>query len=369
MNDNPKRKTILNLIRDNKLAVEQAEDILDAIDGASKESYNKARQTILTMVRSNKIEVDDADELLDVIERPKDDVLGKFFSTRDKSTENCEVRVKKHRGSGHTKINQAKNERPSGVDFDFNFPWDDPDWQWPWEKSDWQWPWEKEASQKNRISQVDVTDESRLIVRNSGGDLVVGKTEGQSLRIVNPNAASKMVQENNVIQISSVGSDLILEVPENIISMEISQNGGDLAVQAVNSDIAISLHGGDLTVPETKGKIQCSVDGGDISLSNLVSDQVDIRTSDGDIVAVMLSEVKDAAVNLVSEAGDVSLVLPSDSKCKVKATSIHGEVSHDISTENIEIGEENENYLEAVINDGGAEIVIMSNSGDVGIRI
>ncbi len=217
------------------------------------------------------------------------------------------------------------------------------------------------------MTALEVPESARLKIRVSGGDLAIrGCGEETSLRLMVPNAPGKITAEDGVIYISSAGGDVVMEVPESVASMEIAHSGGDVAIAELEADMIAKVSGGDMVVSEFVGKIQAAVEGGDATLRDIKSTSVEVRADGGDVDLNIISPVKEGTI-ILSGNDDISLQLPSDSQCEISAAA-GGDIEHSLPQEALEIMEESDNYLNAKLNGGGAEITLSANTGDVSIE-
>ena len=341
---------------------------------------SKASEVVLRLVAEGKITVEEAEELLDAIEGGAKEPFDGFFrgagsgKARERHEE-ARGRARQARERAAEAKERAKRAARSrrggyGGGFEFNFPWDDPDWQWPWEQEGWQWPWEQGGWQwggaEESKSAVEVPAGAQLRINVTGGDLAIkGNGETASLNIFAPEASSQVSTENGAIHISSAGGDVMIEVPENVASMEIAHSGGDATIAELETDIIAKVSGGDMVISEFTGKLQASVEGGDATLRQINSTSVEVRTEGGDTDLSMLSPVEEGSI-LLSSSDDISLQLPSESQCEISAAA-GGDIEHSLPPEALEIIEESDNYLNAKLNGGGAEITLSANTGDVSI--
>jgi hypothetical protein len=347
---------------------------------------NKARQTILRLVSEGKITVEEADELMDAIESsPDKNLIGDFVKNKMRSAgEQAKEQARQAREQARRTWDQARRKwheehrgTNKGDPFEFNFPWDQPDWQWPWdrqdwqwpwEQSDWQWPWDKPGTGKS-ASMFEVSEESILNVKNDGGDMVIIGTDDATLKITGQDPNRKVQREGKIINILSAGSDFTIEVPVRVSRIDMMQSGGDLRCENPRSDMAIRIVGGDLSMSGTKGKIQISSEGGDIHLADINSNEIEARANSGDISLNMLPGVEKGSIILNADSGDVSLMLPPGSKCQISANTTNGEINHTLRpADSVEIVEETKTYLNAKLNGGGAEFIVATKTGDINIK-
>lgn len=329
---------------------------------------NKARETILRLVAEGKISVEEAEEILNAIEGASGSPFTNFFGgKRTEAGPRVRARAKRPRESKQYDYEHGHK---------FNFPWDQPDWQWPWDRQDWQWPWEHPDWQwpwgkpggTESTSVFEVPEDVQLKIRNGGGDLTIRSTDEASLRLTCPRAASKVKVEDNVMHISSGGFDLGIEVPAKVVSMEVTQSGGDMSVEELKADLVARVGGGSMSVSKATGKIQALVEGGNVSLTDIKSTEVQVRTHGGSISLNMLPSVEEGSVNLSADWSKISLVLPPDSQCQISANAPNGNISHTLPPESTEIVDETDTYLNAKLNGGGADFVLSARMGDITIK-
>ena len=215
---------------------------------------------------------------------------------------------------------------------------------------------------------MDVPESAQLRIKVDGGDLSIrGNAEVSSLKLVVPGAVSKITAEEGVINISSDGEDVVIEVPERVASIEVSQNGGDMILRKVEADLTAKVAGGDMVISGLAGAIQASVEGGDSRITDTRSTSVEVRTQGGDTLLSMIDPVQNGSI-ILSGTDNISLILPKDSQCQISA-STQGNIAHSLPREELEIAEENENFLNAELNGGGADITLSSSSGDISIGV
>lgn len=362
------REIVLRLVAEGKITVEEAEELLDGINGGAEgpfaESFSSEKGEPGARMRAGYERAQArAEEKRARAEQRREEARARAREARERAKEKSRQKARAKR-------------RGYGGGFEFNFPWDQEGWQWPWEQEDWRWPWEQEDWQWGKtsteeadeaVSSLEVPEEARLVLNITGGDLAIrGSGQETTLNIVAPEARKQVSMEDGVINISSAGEDFAIEVPENVKSMEISHSGGDAEITKLQADMIAKVGGGDMVVSEFTGNIQASVEGGDAALVHINSTSVEVRTEGGDTDLSMDSPIEEGSI-ILSSNDDISLALISDSRCEISAAA-GGDVAHSLPPEALEIIEENEKYLEAKLNGGGAEITLSSSSGDISIR-
>ncbi len=321
---------------------------------------NKGREIILRLLADGKISVEEADELLDAVEGAGD-TFRKYFVRKDDAARTKGAKARAKRAGKNFQFGQ-------GFNFDFDFPWEQEDWQWPWEQEGWQWPWEQQGRAKP-APEFEVPGGTQLKIRLDGGDLSIrGTDEPSLLRLSDPRAAIGVTMENETVNITLKGCDLGIEVPANVVSMDISLRDGAMIVDRLKADLVSDVAGGDVIISEATGAIQASVTGGAINLKSIGSAELEMQTDSGDILLDMPSKVEEGSVSLSSDSGDISLVLPSDSQCQILADAPGGQISHALPPESAEIIDETDVHLNVKLNGGGADFVLSTRTGDVNVK-
>jgi len=115
-----------------------------------------------------------------------------------------------------------------------------------------------------------------------------------------------------------------------------------------------------------EGKIFASLHDGNIVLNDIHSKEVAVKAEDGSISLNMAPPVNEGSFNLKVDDGRLMLTLPSDCACQITANVGDGAIRHELTE--AEILDENEGFLSAKLNDGGAEFILSAEDGEIIIR-
>jgi len=334
---------------------------------------NKARETILKLLSEGKITIEEAEELLDAISsggqawknigetasehlRHAKDLLGANIPHRHRPEQNL-------------------GDKSSGFNFDFHFPWDDPDWKWPWDQEGWQWPWEGMSSgskeqdeQRENVFQVE--ESSFLIIKSSDGNISIQPADNEdTVRVdsANDETQCELSDDHKTVLISADDDNLSIRVPARIISIQISKDDGNIAIRNITSDIALKLNDGSVAISGVNGKIHVALDDGTIALNDVISDEVALMMQDGSISINLNQPVSEGSFNVKLEDGRISLALPSDSKCQITANVEDGMIQHNLQQASV-ISNEDGSYLNTTLNGGGADFAISLEDGNIVIK-
>lgn len=128
--------------------------------------------------------------------------------------------------------------------------------------------------------------------------------------------ATLNVPPRTALGVSSGGGDLTVSGVQ--ANETLATDGGDLTVSGGEGRADLATGGGDLTANDMAGPLGISTSGGDIGSNDLTSATVTVNSGGGDVALVFAQVPRD--LNVVSDGGDIALVLP------------HGNTSYDITT-------------------------------------
>ena len=344
---------------------------------------NKARETILRLLSEGKITIEEAEELLDAMTTER---IGK--PNRDPF-------------ANAGRIFQEQNKPKQDMQFDFNFPWDDPNWKWPWEEEGWHWPWEPSAenSGSENKSTFYVEENSKLLIESSDGNLSIQLADDDGLVYVNSDdeEIESVLSEDKMTRYITLGdTNANIIIPRRISSVQISKNDGDVSISDLQSDIELKSDDGNIAFSGVNGNIRVSMNDGSLMLNNVNSEEIAIKLDDGNImlnniisknVAVkmndgmvsmdMASVVTEGSFAIAIDDGRISLSLPSASNCKINANVDDGIIKHNLEQEGLQLSsmeikennDDGEYSLVATLNGGGAEFALSLDTGEINIQV
>ena len=160
---------------------------------------------------------------------------------------------------------------------------------------------------------------------------------------------------NSIHRLESGGIGYGLEIGrEDAVSFQIQV--------PVGIDIKIISDDGDVTIANVQGAIEYISDNGDISMDHFVG-SVDVRTDDGDIH--FSGELIGAKHEIVTNDGDVEILVPASSSLEIDVSVDDGEISSDFPL----TLQGSRNFFKALLNDSQSTLSITVNDdGDVWLR-
>jgi len=135
--------------------------------------------------------------------------------------------------------------------------------------------------------------------------------------------------------------------------------------RGVNID-EINLINGDLSLAGLAGPVRASSINGRVTASGL-SGPVNLSVINGRLEATLDQLGNSGSVNLSSVNGPLVVTLPSDANARVRASTVHGNISNDFNLP-VRVGEYVGRDLEGRIGQGGADVRLNNVNGSVQIR-
>jgi len=333
---------------------------------------NKPRETILKLLSEGKITIEEAEELLDAIS-----VGGQARHVGEVASEHIR-HAKDLIGAKIPRRPETPNwntgNKNSDFNFDFHFPWDDPDWKWPWDQEGWQWPWEgmfsdSQSQDKSPESTFLVEENSSLVVKSGDGNISIRRGDSEELVVINSTEDETHCEfgANHALYVSADDANLSIQIPPRIVSIQISKGDGNVAIGDITSDLAMKLGDGSIAISGVNGKIHVALGDGNISINDFVSDEIALKMGDGSIALNMTQPVTEGSFNVKLGDGSISLALPSDSKCQITATVEDGTIQHNLQNASV-ISNDDGSCLNATLNGGGANFNLSLEDGNIVIH-
>jgi DUF4097 and DUF4098 domain-containing protein YvlB len=118
-----------------------------------------------------------------------------------------------------------------------------------------------------------------------------------------------------------------IQIEDIDADVDAGAGSGDVSVARVRSSVTVGVGHGDVDLSETSGPVSAKVGSGDVAVEDL-GGNIQVSIGRGDIA--LESPVPDGAEwVLEAGSGDASLVLPRDSRFKLRAVSTSGEIETD----------------------------------------
>lgn len=164
---------------------------------------------------------------------------------------------------------------------------------------------------------------ARMELRTSGGNVLVRDTKGVVVRTTGGN----------------------VELLNNLGECSISASGGNVYVDQQKGDADVRTSGGNIRMVAIDGAVTAKTSGGDIRIElDGANHGVDARTSGGDLYLYAKDNLN-AELSARTSGGSVSVAFPMRIKTK-----------------------RDDYMIDAVINEGGPDMILRSSGGDIKIR-
>lgn len=163
------------------------------------------------------------------------------------------------------------------------------------------------------------------------------------------------------VSLKAMSGDLALsELASGVSAVNLS---GDIIVQRVHGIISVESKSGDVDILGCEGEIRAHSLSGDMSLEKVRSVMVRSHTVSGDISAAIVPDGQ-ADIELQSTSGDVRLSVPPETGFEIAADTTSGDVTCALP---VEYSEKSAGHLTGTLNGGGTKVRLQTKSGDIRI--
>jgi DUF4097 and DUF4098 domain-containing protein YvlB len=332
---------ILKMLKDEKISVEEAEALLDALQESEK-TNQESKSAIIERVkhreggkksRGFKLDIDFED--LEGIGEKIKETFGEVGKTLKEAFKDFDGDFFAHFGS----------ERASKT---------------------WNGDFSLEGVEKllveNKWGDVTITGESR---DSLGVEAKISAWADSDERAEEILEGIEIVLEDSKLHARGIAKSRIridyeILLPEDLFC-EVHNNSGDVEIEHLSNGARVHTLSGDIQLEDLGTDLEIHSASGDISLDECRG-KVQVRTASGDI-SVNLTEVE--GIQIESASGDISLELPSHIEATISAKTASGEISCELDGQEYS---DSEHSLETQVNGGGVEIRLRTASGDISLE-
>jgi hypothetical protein len=187
------------------------------------------------------------------------------------------------------------------------------------------------------------------------------KTEFGTTKLENGSAASINVETNSgKVELTKFKVDALIKVDGDF---------GDITLtQATASAYDLHTRSGTITIDGSKGSLKAYTDFGDIEVMNAQSVTLDLKTNSGSVE--FTGSLGKGPHQVKSDFGNITLVLPPDTKLDVELKTDFGNIESDLPITVTVTGssENDKNEITGTINGGGEQLTVQTNSGNINIK-
>jgi DUF4097 and DUF4098 domain-containing protein YvlB len=170
-------------------------------------------------------------------------------------------------------------------------------------------------------------------------------------------------------EVYTAGGDIRLDAVKG--GVQARSGGGDVRLGEVGGDARVETQGGDVRVNHADGMVTALTRGGDITLRG-IRGAVKAQTAGGDITVEMVGKEASAASEIITQGGDVTLILPENFKADVsietKVQDPNGRYIRSDFPELAVVRGADTHTATGKIGGGGAKLVVRSQSGEVTVK-
>ena len=151
--------------------------------------------------------------------------------------------------------------------------------------------------------------------------------------------------------------------------IKVQDDFGDIdLVQATAASYDLHTNSGAVTVDGGKGSLKAYTDFGNIEVTNAQSATLDLKTNSGSVE--FSGSLSEGPHMVKSDFGNITLVLPADSKLNVDLKTDFGKIKSDlpITVTVTESSSGDKEQIAGAINGGGGQLTVQTNSGSININ-
>ena len=231
----------------------------------------------------------------------------------------------------------------------------------------------KSGSEDIRVN-VTVPRRYSADLRSSGGDLTVGKlqgnatgrTSGGDIVVTDIEGAVRMNTSGGDVKIESVRGDVDAKTSGGDIhaqsvrgNLEAHTSGGTVRAEQVSGSVKLGSSGGDVLADGITGPIAARTTGGDVRLEK-IDGAIQANTSGGEIGVELVGANR--GIDVSTSGSDIFLQLPSAVTATVDASAGSGKVKSELPITGLLDGK---SKVQGTINGGGEPIRARTSGGDI----
>lgn len=210
----------------------------------------------------------------------------------------------------------------------------------------------------------------RASITTQGGDLRGNDISGSSTEVKTMGGDIQLNKINDVQKITTFGGNIFVKEANG--DVELTTFGGQIELDKAQNSVTAKTYGGNISIGQANGRVDVNTGAGNIELRQ-ISGSVKARTSAGDIY-VGLNPSGNVESEIRTDAGDIVLTLPGNTKAEIEAKSIAAgwarDNGHTIRSDfDGDIRDRRGDVLgNFKINGGGNYIYLKTTSGDIQIK-
>lgn len=204
--------------------------------------------------------------------------------------------------------------------------------------------------------------QGECLIKSHSGDLHVEQVALKHLELETQSGTIRVDQISEQLKATSRSGDILLK--GSIYQANLNSQSGYLKIEAaVAHALKAESQSADISLQllEGKGKIELQSTSGDIEVSGRLQAETSLNSASGDLQGD-LTIAATAAVSLISNSGDIDLIVRPDSHCKLDIASRSGDVECRLPLEGAEV---NEHFVQGRLGNGEGTLTARTNSGDV----
>lgn len=192
---------------------------------------------------------------------------------------------------------------------------------------------------------IELPDPTELEIKSESGDIHVADN-AHSVRVHARSGDVRIMKAVGAVEVNLISGDVSLE-------------------ECAGGRIVIENRSGDISVDQVTGELVARTTSGDVRIDKFSGAFMTVESVSGDVSASFVTPIT-GTYDLRTVSGDVHLMIPDGSDCRVALSSLRGEVTSELSLKD---QLENEQRLTGVLGNGGGRLDVSAVTGDVVLKL
>jgi DUF4097 and DUF4098 domain-containing protein YvlB len=206
-----------------------------------------------------------------------------------------------------------------------------------------------------------------FVMESGTGDVRIDAVSGRVL--VKTSGDVRIGAVAKAAEVYTAGGDIRLDAVKG--GVQARSGGGDVRIGDVGGDARVETQGGDVRVNHAEGAVTALTQGGDITLRG-IRGAIKAQTAGGDITVEVVGKEAGAGSEIITQGGDVTLVLPENFKADVsietKVQDPNGRYIRSDFSELAVVRGPSTHTATGKLGGGGGKLVVRSQSGEVTVK-
>ena len=209
---------------------------------------------------------------------------------------------------------------------------------------------------KERAAQIEIVhslEDGVLKIKDSGAGRQITGPYSVDYRITVPSETG--------VSLQTMDGDVTAKSIDG--GVKINNYSGDISIKNCAGDIKANTKSGDIDITECKGSLNAKTLSGDLTFRDVTSDDLNCNTLSGDIEGSVRPN-PDTNINAKSLSGDIVFQIPESANFSINADTLSGTTVCDLPVRD---ASRSDHRFTAILNESGGAMNLSTKSGDISL--